>query len=355
MTMFVNNNEMKKESNFMQAIQITNYGSPDVLVYTSLPDPKPGPGQVLIRVELAAVNYSDIMRRGNIPYPFPTPLPFIPGGEVAGVIEALGEGVAEPPVGTPVFALAGDDGSTGYAQYTLAPANQVIPIPPSLSMDQASILVIAGVTAMLTLKESARLQPGESVLVQGAGGGVGSYAIQIAKILGAGTVIGAASSSDKREAALALGADSVVDYTQPDWPDRVRELTNGRGVDIILEMSGGKVFMQGLSCLAPFGRSVVYGMASWEPLQLDQETILRFFYSPALNQSLHAFNVGLWFGLQPAAAGNALQEIIGLVASGKVKVPAVQTLPLSQAAEAHRLIESRGVTGKIVLKPWEEA
>ncbi len=355
MTMLISTDMFHEWSNSMKAVQIRSYGSPDVLVYTSLPDPKPGPGQVLIKVESAAVNYSDIMRRGNIPYPFPTPLPFIPGGEVAGVVEALGEGVAEPPVGTPVFALAGDDGSTGYAQYTLANANQVIPIPPGLSMDEASVLVVAGTTAMLTLKESARLQAGESVLVQGAGGGVGSYAIQIAKILGAGMVIGAASSPHKREAALALGADSVVDYTQPDWPDRVRGLTGGRGVDIILEMSGGKVFMQGLDCLAPFGRSVVYGMASWEPLQLDQETILKFFYSPSFNQSLHSFNVGLWFGLQPEVAGSALQELIGLVASGRVKVSVNQTLPLSEAAEAHRLIESRRATGKIVLKPWEEA
>ncbi len=338
----------------MKAIQIQSYGSPDVLFYTSLPDPKPGPGQVLIKVESAAVNYSDIMRRANVPYPFPTPLPFIPGGEVAGVIEALGEGVAEPPVGTPVFALAGDDGSTGYAQYTLAHANQVIPIPPGLSMDEASVLVVAGTTAMLLLKESAHLQAGESILVQGAGGGVGSYAVQIAKLLGAGTVIGAASSSDKREAALALGADSVVDYTQPDWPDRVRELTNERGVDIILEMNGGKVFGQGLNCLAPFGRSVVYGMASREPLQFDQETIVRFFYSPSLNQSLHVFNLGLWFGFQPQVAGGALQEFIGLVASGRIKVPVSQTLPLSEAAAAHRLIESRRASGKIVLKPWEE-
>lgn len=338
----------------MKAIQIHGYGSPDVLIYTSLPDPKAGPGQILIKVEAAAVNYSDIMRRSNIPYPFPTPLPFIPGGEVAGTVEALGDGVAEPPIGTPVFALVGNDGSTGYAQYAVANAAQVIPIPPGLSVDEACALVVAGTTAMLTLKESAHLQAGESVLVQGAGGGVGSYAVQIAKLLGAGTVIGAASSSDKREAALALGADSVVDYTQPDWPDRVREITGGRGIDIVLEMNGGRMFAQSLSCLAPFGRSVVYGMASLEPLQFDRETIIKFFYSPALNQALHVFNVGLWFGLQPEAAVNALQDLISFVASGRVKVLINQTLPLSQAAEAHRLIESRRATGKIILKPWED-
>lgn len=335
----------------MKAIQMQSYGSADVLTYTSVPDPKPGPGQVLIRVESAAVNYSDIMRRSNVPYPFPTPLPFIPGGEVAGVIEALGEGVAEPPVGTPVFALAGEDGATGYAQYTVANANLVIPIPPGISMDQASAIIVAGATALLTLKNTARLQPGESVLIQGAGGGVGSYAVQLAKILEAGTVIGAASSPDKRQSALDLGADAVVDYTQPDWPNRVRELTNGRGVDVILEMNGGNVFQQGLNCLAPFGRVVVYGMASAEPLQLDQEAILQFFYRPGFNQSLHAFGVALWLQVAPSA----LQELVSLIASGRVKVPAIQTLPLSRAAEAHQLIESRAVTGKIVLKPWQEA
>lgn len=339
----------------MKAIQMHSYGTPDVLIYTSMPDPKPGPGQILIKVESAAVNYSDIMRRSNTPYPFPTPLPFIPGGEVAGIVEELGDGVVEPVVGTPVFALVGDDGSTGYAQYAVANAAQVIPIPPGLNVDVASSLVVAGTTAMLTLKEAAHLQAGESVLVQGAGGGVGSYAVQIAKLLGAGTVIGAASSSAKREAALALGADYVVDYTQPDWPEYVRKVTEGRGVDVVLEMNGGKVFAQGLSCLAPFGRSVVYGMASREPLQLDQETIMRLFYSPALNQSLHAFNVGLWFGMQPVVAVNALRDLIGFVASGQIKVPVNQTLPLSRAAEAHRMIENRSATGKIVLKPWEDA
>lgn len=339
----------------MKAIQVRNYGTPDVLVYTSLPVPEPGPGQVLIKVESVPVNYSDIMRRSNTPYPFPTPLPWIPGGEVAGVVEALGEGVSQPPVGSAVFALVGNDGSTGYAQYAIANAPQVIPIPPGLSMDEAGAIVIAGLTAVLTLREVAKLAAGESVLVEGVGGGVGSYAVQLAKLLGAGTVIGAASSPAKREAALALGADHVVDYTQADWSTRVSEITNGRGVDIVLEMNGGRFFSQSLNCLAPFGRSVVYGMASREPLHFDHETIIKFFYNPSLNQSIHVFNLGLWFGLRPGAAVRVLQDLIGFVASGQVKVPVSQTLPLSRAADAHRLIESREAIGKIVLKPWQEA
>ena len=339
----------------MKAIQMQNYGAADVLRYTDVPDPKPGPGQVLIKVASAAVNYADIMRRRNGPYPFPTPLPFIPGGEVAGVIEQLGEGVEQPPVGTRVFALAGDSGSTGYAQYALASAAQTIPIPSSLSADEASALIVAGVTAMLLVREVAHLQAGESILIPGAGGGVGSYATQIAKMLGAGVVIGAVSSSEKREVALAAGADTVVDYTQSNWPDHVREFTQGQGVDSALEMSGGPIFTQTLDSLAPFGRVVVYGTASLEPLQLDQKTIIKFFYRPAYNQSIHVFNLGLWFALRPEIAGKALQDLIGLAASGQIKVPVSQTLPLSKAVEAHQMIENRQVTGKIILKPWEDA
>ncbi len=339
----------------MKAIQMQSYGASDVLLYTNLPNPKPGPGQILIKVESAAVNYSDIMRRTNTPYPFPTPLPFIPGGEVAGIVEELGEDVTQPPIGTAVFALAGNDGSTGYAQYAVANAAQVIPIPPTISMDEASALVVAGVTAMLIVREVAHLQNNESILIPGAGGGVGSYAVQIAKLLGARVVIGAVSSHTKRGAALAAGADFTVDYTKPNWSDRVRELTDSRGVDVVLEMNGGHVFAQSLNCLAPFGRVAVYGMASLEPLQFDQETLIKFFYSPAFNQSLHVFNLGLWFGLRPEASVKALQDLIGLAASGQVKVPVNQTMPLSRAAEAHRRIEDRNVTGKIILKPWENA
>ncbi len=245
----------------MKAVQIHEYGTPDVLNYESVDDLSPSAGEVLIKVESASVNYSDTLRRSNATYPFPTPLPFIPGGEVAGVVEALGEGVEKPPLGTPVFALVGP-GSNGYAQYALSPVSRVVPIPPGISMDQAAALPIAGTTALMLLRETVRLQSGETVLVQGAAGGVGSYAVQLAKVLGAKTVIGASSSVAKRDKVLELGADHIVDYTQPDWYEQVRHLTDGEGVDIILEMSGGEMFTQGLRCLAPFGRCVVYGMAA---------------------------------------------------------------------------------------------
>jgi NADPH:quinone reductase-like Zn-dependent oxidoreductase len=339
----------------MKVIQLDRYGSPDVLVYTELPTPAPGPGQILIKVDSAGVNYADVMRRSNTPYPFPTPLPFIPGSEVAGSVAALGDGVAGPPVGAAVFALVGHDGSGGYAQYALANAAQVIPIPPGLGADAACALVVAGVTALLLLKEVARVQPGERVLVPGAGGGVGGYAVQLARLLGAGAVIGAASSPAKQALARELGADAAVDYTQPDWPERVLALTAGQGVDVLLEMSGGQLLAEGLRCLAPFGRAVVYGMASREPLRLDDATLMRFFYSPSPNQSLHVFNLGLWFGMRPQVAGAALGELLGYAASGQLRVPIGRALPLAQAAEAHRLLERRQTTGRLILKPWAEA
>jgi NADPH:quinone reductase len=336
----------------MKVVQSHEYGPPDVLKYESVDDIKPDPTEILIKVESASVNYSDVMRRSNIVYPFPTPLPFIPGSEVAGVIVELGEEVEGLHLGTPVFALVGS-GSNGYAQYAVVPANQAIPIPPGIDVDQAAALPVAGTAALMILRETAKLQPGETVLIQGAAGGVGSFAIQIAKILGASTIIGAISSTSKKQKVLELGADYTVDYSQPDWPNEIHKLTEGKGVDVILEMSGGKLFSQGLRCLAPFGRIVVYGMASGEPLIFDNESILHFFYKPSLNQSIHVYNLGTWFGMQPEIAAKAMEDLIGYVASQQIKVTVDHVLPLAKASEAHRMLEQRETTGKIILKPWQ--
>lgn len=336
----------------MFAVRLHEYGGPEVLSYEEIPAPAPGPGQVLIEIGSAAVNFADLMRRRNDPYPFPTPLPFVPGGEVAGTVSALGEGTDGPPHGTPVFALLGEDGSSGYAQYGVADARQVIPIPPGIGEEDASTLIVAGCTAMLTLRQAAGLQPGEAVLIHGAAGGVGSFAIQLAKVLGAGRVIAAASTPQRREHALALGADAAVDPGTAGWTAEVRELTGGRGPDVALEMTGGDVFAQTLSCLAPFGRMVVSGLAGGRPPAFDAATLEPFFYDPAPNQSLVAFNLGLWFGLRGHVAQAALGELMGHVASGAVKVPVGTILPLADAVEAHRMLEERRVTGKIVLKPW---
>ncbi len=335
----------------MKAIQMTEQGGPEVLRLVDLPDPQPGPGQILIRVQAASVNFSDVMRRRGDDYPVPTPSPFVPGAEVSGTVAALGEGVEEPAVGTPVFAMVGADASGGYAELALAFAANVIPVPPGLDPDAAAGIVVAGLAATLILTRTAAVEKGQSVFVPAAAGGVGGYAVQIAKLLGAGTVIAGASTEAKRNIALGLGADHAVDYNDPAWTRTVRDLTGGTGVDVALEMSGGDRLAQTLGVLAPFGSLVVFGSVSGAPGRLDERAVLPWLYDPAPNQSVVGFNLGPWFELRLPTAVAALQQLIEWVGSGQVRVPVPHPLPLARAAEAHRLLESGATTGKLVLKP----
>ncbi|MEY9967046.1 NADPH2:quinone reductase [Streptacidiphilus sp. MAP12-16] len=335
----------------MKAIQMTEQGGPEVLRLVELPDPQPGPAEVLIRVESAAVNFSDVMRRRGDVYPAATPSPFVPGAEVAGTVVALGPGVDGPAVGTKVFGTVGADGSGGYAELALAYTPSVIPIPEGLGSDAAAGIVVAGLAATVVLTELIGLGKGQSVFIPAAAGGVGQYAVQIAKLLGADTVIAGASTPAKRQIALDLGADHAIDYTRDDWPEEVRELTGGVGVDGALEMSGPARLAQTLRALAPFGRLVVLGSVGGTTEGLDPAALAPLLYDPAPSQSLIGFNLGIWFEHRLPEAGKALQRLVGWVASGEVRTPATQTLPLAEAAEAHRLLETGQTTGKLILKP----
>lgn len=331
----------------MKAIRLHAHGSPEVLVYEEIPIPLPGPGQVLIRVQAASVNYADTMRRRNDPYPFPSPPPFIPGGEVAGIIEAQGPGVESPPIGTLVFATTGQGGSEGYAQYVATNTAQVIPVPEGLDATRACALIISGVTAILALRDAARLQPGEAVFIQAAAGGVGSYAVQLAKLLGAGQVIAGVGSPRKLETALQLGADHAVNYSQTGWTNEVKAVTNGKGADVVLDMVGGHVSDESRTLiLAAFGRMVIYGLASRESVTLDPQSLL------STNQSLLGFYLGSWFALKPQVAIDALSTLVSYVLAGHVQVQIGHVLPLKDAAEAHRMLEARQTIGKIILQPW---
>jgi NADPH:quinone reductase len=327
-------------------------GESHFLKLTDQAIPSPQAGQVLIRVESASVNFSDIKRRRGDAYPFATAFPYVPGGEVAGTVEAIGLGVEGHAVGAKVFALVGGDGQSGYAQYALAYAPQVFPIPPGLDMDRASVLTIAGATAMMIVKQVGGLQPGQSVAITAAAGGVGSYVVQIAKKLGAGCVIALASQPSKLKHALALGADIAINQSESNWPEQLLAATGGKGVDLLLESSGGDALMHELRALAPFGRVVVYGAASGQDAKLDSASLKHWLYAPALNQSIVAFNIGAWFMQKPEIAGPAMGELIGMVVSGVIQTPELHLMPLSEAARAHDLLESRQSTGKIVLKPW---
>lgn len=325
----------------MKAVRFHKLGGPEVLVYEEVELPVPGAGQVLLKVEAAGVNFADAARRSGR-YPFPSPLPCIPGGEVFGPVEAVGQGVDKSLVGHRFYAFS-DSG--GYAQYALAATSRLIPEPPGVLPALGLALLVQGLTAALILKRSARLKRGESVLVEGAAGGVGVLALQLAKLYGAGTVIGAASTEAKRRLARALGADVTVDYTASDWPERVKEATAGQGVNVVLEMTGGKVFEQAFSCLAPFGRCVVYGMASGVPGAVPLPRML-----PA-NQELIGFFLGGFFS-EPKLIPALFAELADFVREGRLKLEAGDALPLAQAAEMHRRLEGRLTTGKCLLLPW---
>ncbi|HEX4251064.1 MAG TPA: zinc-binding dehydrogenase [Pseudonocardia sp.] len=335
----------------MKAIQMTEQGGPDVLRLVELPDPQPGPGQVLIKVEAAAVNFSDLMRRRGDVYPVPTPLPFVPGAEVAGTVAATGEGVDGLAVGTRVFGTVGADGSGGYAELALAYAPSLIPIPEGLASDAAAGIVVSGLAATVILHDAARVADGDTVFVPAAAGGVGSYAVQIAKLLGAGRVIAGAGTPDKREIALGLGADEAVGYREPGWTDRVLELTGGRGVDVALEMHGPGHLGQTLRILAPFGRLISYGSVAGSVHGLDPADLVPLLYDPAPGQILTGFNLGAWFQYRPEVTVASLQRLVGWIASGRLRAPEAHAFPLADAAEAHRRLETGATTGKIVLKP----
>ena len=335
----------------MKAIQMTEQGGPEVLRLLDVPDAVAGPGQVLIRVASASVNFSDVMRRRGDDYPVPTPFPFIPGAEVSGTVVALGDGVDGPAVGSEVFAMVGADGSGGYAELAVAYASNVIPVPDGLDHDRAAGIVVAGVAATLLLTQSLSLSPGQSIFIPAAAGGVGGYAVQIAKLLGASPVIAGASTPEKRKIAADLGADHVIDYTAADWVEQVRDLTGGLGVDAALEMTGAERLAQSLQTLAPFGTLVVFGSVSGQMGTLDEDAIRPWLYDPAPNQSVVGFNLGPWFESRLPAAIEALQQLVGWVASGQVTVPEPHTYPLADAAEVHRLLEAGATSGKLILKP----
>lgn len=324
----------------MKAILVEEFGEPGVLQYVDVDRPSPGEGEALIEVRSAGVNYADTMRRRN-QYVVRQDLPFIPGAEVAGTVAGVGEGVEGVSVGDRVVTLLG---MGGYAEYAVAPARNLIPLPEGLDFDHAAAIPLQGLTAYHCIKTSGALKEGESVLVHAAAGGVGTLSVQMAKLLGAGLVIATASSREKLELARSLGADVLIDYTEEDWPEGVREATEGKGADVILEMIGSDFPEKNLECLNVFGRMVVFGAASRE-----RGTIV----PAALMRRCHAV-VGFYLPQvmrRPDLFVPSLQEVLGWISSDKLKLTIGGTYPLSHAAEAHSALEGRQTTGKILLNP----
>jgi NADPH:quinone reductase len=321
----------------MKAIRIHETGGPEVMHLEEIETPTPKAGEILIKVAAAGVNYADLAQRAGA-YLTRTRTPMVPGAEVSGTVAATGPGITSPAEGTRVAAF----GEGGYAEYAISRANMVIPIPPGIDFVHAAAFPVQGITAYQLLHESAHILPGESVLVHAAAGGVGTLAIQLAKLMGAGTVIGTASNAGKLDLIRRLGADVAINYTEQDWVEQVKNTTGGKGVDIILEMVGGTIAEQSLQCLAAFGRMVVFGAASGEIMQFSG---IQLMYK---NQSI----IGYWLASQLSRTepiAQAIMDLMQYLANGKLEIIVGQTYPLAQAAEAHRAMAERKTTGKLVL------
>src|SRR5919107_2168069 len=324
----------------MKAIRVEQFGEPDVLEYVDVERPSPDEGEALIEIRSVGVNYADTMRRRN-QYVEHQELPFTPGSEIAGTVAELGEGVEEVSVGDRVVTLLG---TGGYTEYTGVPARNLIPIPYGLNFDEAAAIPLQGLTAYHVLETSGQLEEGESVLVHAGGGGVGSLSVQMAKLMGASPVIATASTQEKLDLAKDLGADVLIDYTEEDWPEQVREATDGDGADVILEMVGGDFLQKNLQCLNTFGRVVVYGAGSGDrgnvvPAELMQKNhVVAGFYLPNIMA-------------RPQLFGPSLEKVLGWISSGDLKLNIGARYPLEQASEAHDALEGRETTGKIVLNP----
>ena len=315
----------------MRAIQITEFGGPEVLTPAELPDPTPGDGQLLIEVDRVGVNYADTHQAENS-YLAPATLPLVPGAEVVG----------KTVDGRRVVALV--DGG-GYAEKAVAWAPLAFDVPDAVSDGAALSLVLQGATAWVLLHQSTHLAPGESVVVHAAAGGVGSVAVQLAKALGAGRVIASASSEDKRQLALDLGADVAIDAGAEDMTAAIREANGGKRVDVILEMTGGRVTDQSLAALAPFGRMGFFGMASRHaPSKVDLGQLMGRSQTVAGMWLAHAFT-------RPQIMGPAVAGLLALVASGELTPVVGGEYAMSDAASAHRALRDRSSTGKLVLDP----
>lgn len=327
----------------MRAIQLEKYGGPEVLKMVELEVPAPAAKEVLIKIEAIGVNYADTARREG-QYVIDTPLPFVPGAEVAGTVVEIGSDASRFKKGDKVVTLLGSSRSTGYAEFTVADEKGLIPIPEGVDVKQAVSLPLQGLSAYHILKTMGRIEQGETVLIHAAAGGVGTIAVQLAKLFGASIVIATASTPEKRSLALEMGADAAVDYTQEGWEKEVLQLTGGKGVDVALEMAGGDVFRKTLYCMAPFGRLVIYGVASGEQSRLYPSSLM------AQNLSVIGFFLPQIMRKKELYL-QSLSELLAFLQNGDIKLTIGGVYPLESAKEVHQMLQGRQTKGKLILVP----
>jgi NADPH2:quinone reductase len=313
----------------VKAIQIEEFGGPGVLEYREVPDPAPGEGEVLVEVARSGVNFADTHATRN-DYLAEQQLPLIPGAEVSG----------RTPDGRRVAAILP---SGGYAERVAVPEGLLVPVPDEVDDDRAAALLLQGLTAMALVRRCARVEPGETLVVEAAAGGTGSLAVQLGKLAGA-KVIGLASSGEKRALVERLGADATVDSRAGDLKEAILAANGGERVDAVLQMSGGEAFDAELSALAPFGRMVVFGIASREQREVSTAALLRGSKSV----------IGFWLAhllMRREIVAPMIGELLGAVAGGELEVNVGEVYPLSEAARAHGDLIGRRSTGKLLLDP----
>lgn len=324
----------------MKAIQFEEFGGPEVLNYIDVEIPEIGDFEVLVSVKAIGVNYADTARREG-KYVVPTELPFIPGAEIAGEIVAVGKNVKHYIPGMRVVSLIE---SGAYAEFAKVHEMALALIPIGVDYTDAVALPLQGQTAYHILTTMGRLEKGETVLVHAAAGGVGAISVQLAKIFGAGKVIATASSAEKLAHAKSLGADHLVNYTEENWEQQVLDLTDGKGVDVALEMVGGEVFDKTVKCLAPFGRLVIFGAASGEQAHFYPAGLMR------RNQSVIGFFLPQIVN-KPELYQKSFKELLHYIDSGELELTIGGTYKLEDAAESHQALQGRKTMGKLVLIP----
>jgi NADPH:quinone reductase len=321
----------------MRAVRVHETGGPEAMRVEEVPVPRPGAGEALVRLEAAGVNFIDVYKRTGL---YTVPLPATPGEEGAGTVAAVGDGVTEMRAGDRV-AWAGAGGA--YAEYAVVPATKLVPLPAEVSASLGAAVMLQGMTAHYLAASTVPLAEGDRCLVHAAAGGVGLLLVQIAKRRGA-FVIGTAGNEEKAELARAAGADEVIVYTRDDFAAETRRITGGRGVRVVYDSVGRTTFLPGLELLRPRGTMVLFGQSSGPVDPVDPQLLNRhgslFLTRPTLHHYVATREELLW------RAG----ELFAWIAAGELSVRVGAEYDLAEAAEAHRALEGRRTTGKVLLR-----
>jgi NADPH2:quinone reductase len=321
----------------MRAVRVNSFGDVDGLEVIEMPDPVPGEGEVRVRVKACGLNYADVMQREGLYLGGPKP-PYFPGSEAAGVVEAIGPGVSSLAIGSRVAVIAAGG---MHAECVVAKASSCLLLPDLVSFAEGAAFPVQYLTAYHALTTVAHAKEGETVLIHAAGGGFGTAAVQTAKLLGL-KVASTASTADKRARVRVLGADIAVSYDE--FEKAVREITRGRGPDIILETVGGDIFRRSLAVMPPLGRLVVIGVSS---KKAEAVNLLKLLFR---SQAVLGFHLSSVLG-QPELIAASVARLLGWICARKLSIQIGHTLPLADIRKAHDLLSSRESFGKIVLIP----